>query len=461
MKTSASAQPSRLRPSVLGTPALAALAGATLLVVVAARFRLDLTLCSAWPSRAIGCAYGVVYLVAVLLLAWAWKRGVHPLFVVAAHAIALGAAPFLSSDPLMYAAVGRALSLGAPATRDVTSALGADHPFLVPLVPAWRLGTSAYGPAWNAIASVVGHAMKDHLGATLRAHQLVACLSILVGAALVARTRAAFVTVALCPLAVVEATIGAHNDALLVPFAALALVCWQRRRPLVAAVVLCAGVLVKASAAIYAAPVVLALFLAWLPSARARRLALACVVPLSGLALVLMAQLANGPLDALARIVGRPDVPYDHCTRSFECLPRILFRFVFHAGTLAWATGIVFRLVGALWLAYASLRAAEAPRKEALAWIVRGLFIYFLALHGWAQSWYALPLVVALPGLEGDTQTLPALRAYLVSSVCYYALVLPMSCLDNPVLVAVSDLAEGLVTVVPPIVLLARARKSS
>ena len=455
MKTFVSAQRSRLRPSA------SALCGAVLLVVVAARFRLDLTLCSAWPPRVVGFAYGGLYLVAVLLLAWAWKHGVHPLFAVAAHAIALGTAPFLSSDPLMYAAVGRALSLGAPVGRDVTSALGAEHPFLVPLVPAWRLGTSAYGPAWNAIASFVGHVTKDDLGAALHAHQLAACLSILVGAALVARTRAAFVAVALCPLVIVESTVGAHNDALLVPFAAVALVLWDRRRPIVAAAALCAGMLVKASAVLYAAPVLLALLLAWLPSARARRIALACVLPLAAVALLVMAQLADGPLDALARIVGRPDVPYDHCTRSFECLPRVLFRFVFHAGTLAWATGIVFRLVGAGWLAYASLRAAEAPREDALGWIVRGLFVYLLALHGWAQSWYALPLVVALPYLEGDTRTLPALRAYLVTSVCYYALVLPMSCLESPVLVALSDLAEGIITVALPIVLLVRARRHS
>ena len=450
MKTSV--QPSRLRPNV------AALTGAALLVLVAERFRLDTTLCSGWPARVTGCAYGALYVVAVLLLAWAWKHGVHAMVVVAAHAISLLGMPFLSSDPLMYVAVGRALALGAPTSLDVTSALGADHPFLVPLVPAWRLGTSAYGPAWNGLASFIGHATKDNLVAALHAHQLIACLAILVGALIVGRTRDAFSTVALCPLAIVEATVGAHNDALLVPIAAVALVCWQGKRPLVAALVLCSGMLVKATAAIYAAPVLLALVLAGLPSPRARRLALAGILPLAGVALLVMAQLADGPLDALARIVGRPDVPFDHCTRSFECLPRIVFRFVLHMSTAAWATGIVCRLVGAAWLAYASLRAAEtSSREEQLAWIVRGLFVYFLALHGWAQSWYALPLVVVLPAMHGDTHTRPALSAYLVSSVCYYALVLPMSCLDNPLLVAFSDLAEGLVTVVPPIVLLVRA----
>ena len=149
----------------------------------------------------------------------------------------------------------------------------------------------------------------------------------------------------------------------------------------------------------------------------------------------------------------------DHCTRSFECLPRILFRFVLHMPFAAWVTGLVFRLVGASWLAYASLRAAECPPEARVAWVVRGLFVYFLVLHGWAQSWYALPLVAALPMLVDDESTAPALRAYFVTGVAYYAVVLPMSCLANPIATAVSDLVEGLVTVTPPLYLLLRKRR--
>ena len=91
---------------------------------------------------------------------------------------------------------------------------------------------------------------------------------------------------------------------------------------------------------------------------------------------------------------------------------------------------------------------------------MRGLFFYFLLLHGWAQSWYVLPLLPTLPLLVEDRRWSPAFVAYLVCGVAYYALVLPMSCLDNPALIAVSDLVEAMITVFPAAYLLARSPRS-
>jgi len=384
------------------------------------------------------------------------------------HAIALCAAPFLSSDPLMYAAVGRALSGGASAATGVEDALGAAHAFLTPLPPAWRNGTSAYGPVWNLLASIMGGLAGDELALALRLHQLLAALALLLGAWLAsrlvepARRRAAFVLVALCPLGVIEASIGAHNDALLAPLVALALWAQLRRQTPLALAILALGLAIKASALVFLGPALAAAVLAQLPTRRARLLLLLAAAPLALLALASLSLLANGPLDALARVVGSPDVAHDHCTRSLECLPRVLFRFVLHAPYASWVTGIVFRLLGLIWLGYVALRAAEAyrdaeaPRELAVTWLVRGLFFYFLLLHGWAQSWYVLPLLPALPLLVEDTRWSPAFATYLVCAVAYYALVLPMSCLTNQVMIAVADLVEAMITVFPAAYLLLR-----
>jgi hypothetical protein len=204
----------------------------------------------------------------------------------------------------------------------------------------------------------------------------------------------------------------------------------------------------------------LAMFLYALPSDRTRRAAAIAIALAASLALFALPLLADGPLDAVSRLVERPGVPFDHCTRSLECLPRVLFRFVLHAPRAAWATGIVFRAVGIAWLAFIAMRAAESARDERTApvrWLAHGLFFYFFLLHGWAQSWYLLPLLPVLPLLEGDRYA-PPIRLYLVTAVLYYALVLPVSCFGATPLTAVADLIEASITVFPPVVLLLRRR---
>jgi hypothetical protein len=363
----------------------------------------------------------------------------------------------------MYAAIGRALAGGASTSTDLSTALGPAHPFLAALPSAWRVGTSAYGPAWNALAAGLGHLAGNDLGLALRLHQVVSATAVLGGAWLTSRAveashrTAAFVAVALCPLALVEATVNAHNDALLVPLVAGALLSFRRDRAGLAVVLLGIGVAVKASMALVVGPVVLTAILARFPTRQKRVRVLAVGVVLGLAALAGLTFLADGPLDALARIVGRPDVPYDHCTRSLECLPRVLFRFVLSMPRAAWSTGLVFRAIGIVWLGLGALRAASVPPEERVGVLTASLAFYFLLLHGWAQSWYLLPLLPALPFVR-DPRHAAALRVYLVSAVLYYALVLPFSCLTSQVTIAVADLVEAAITVFPPLVVLLRRR---
>jgi hypothetical protein len=447
-----------------GRPGLAAAAawlGCGLLVVVSARYRLDRTLCAAWPPRAVGFAYAAVYFAAIFALSWAWRRTRVPWVALAAHAIAIFAAPFLSSDPLMYAAIGRALAGGASAATPLATALGADHPFLTPLPEAWRMGTSAYGPTWNLLASTIGHWAGGDLALALRLHQLAAAGAMALAALVSARTfgRSAFALVLLCPLAIVEATVGAHNDALLAPLVAAGLAFYLRGSEARALFALLLAVPLKASAAVFFGPAALAMALGRFALPRTRRLVTGLVVVLGIASLALLPLLAGGPLDAISRLVERPDVPFDHCTRSLECLPRVLFRFVLHLPTAAWATGLVFRGLGIAWLGWCALRSSESSsREEAARWLAAGLFVYFLVLHGWAQSWYLLPIVPALPLFEKDTRFGPGLRLYTITAVAYYGLVLPMSCLTDPITIAVSDLIEASITFFPPVVLLLRSR---
>src|SRR4029453_9001833 len=79
-------------------------------------------------------------------------------------------------------------------------------------------------------------------------------------------------------------------------------------------------------------------------------------------------------------LMGSPAEVYEQCTRSFECFPRALLRWVAHQNTAAWAVGLVFRALSGLWLVYAAFQSARTGRK--LPWLAAGLFGHYLFLHG-------------------------------------------------------------------------------
>src|SRR5262249_40301755 len=142
----------------------------------------------------------------------------------------------------------------------------------------------------------------------------------------------------------------------------------------------------------------------------------------------------------------------DHCSRSLECLPRALLRFGFAAPVAAWCVGLAFRAAAAIALV------VIARRSRGLAAAANGLFLYYLYLHAYLQTWYLLSLLPRARFADGDWP--PALRVFLGASVLYYAVRIPFNCDLSPPVVALKELAEGLIVLTPPTVALLRARRA-
>lgn len=417
-------------------------AGALSLGLPAAYYRPDRVACSAWPPLATNLLLSLVHLAAVALLTTCWivwtrrpPARTRIVFLAAAilHGCALVAPPYLSHDPLFYAAIGRVMAAGDSPYVALDRSLPLGSEFLIHMGASWRGGTSAYFPGWNEIAHAVGLVAGDRLIVHLRLHQLVGMGAILSAAAIATRAakihfpndpgaapRAAALC-ALCPLAVIEATQAAHNDALLaVAMAGFALAMVTRRRA-VAALALAAGIAVKASAILPLGIHALQRLGELVAPTRRRAILL-------GLGLILLgaiaAPIAAAELHHYTLLIGTPNDPDQHCTRAIECLPRNVLRYALDRPLASWVVGLCARAIGALWL-LASALATRAPGRQ-LAGVCTSLFIYYLYLHGWFQSWYLLPLVPLMPFV--DEKIRPALAAACVSAVAYYAIKLPADC---------------------------------
>jgi hypothetical protein len=398
----------------------AALGGALLLSLPAARFRLEIG-CVQWPADA--ALWAGLYLVALAGIAYGWigwmRDAPRPWLVLvcgaAVHALALLPPPFLSMDPIFYAATGRAMArFGQGASMPLDLALPRDDPFFLALGADWRAGTSAYFFGWNELARAIAWIGGDSLTLQLGLYQTVGALAMLGAAWLVSRAveardagRAA-ATVLLCPLAVVEASQAAHNDALLALATAAFALAVSRKRPLAGLAALAAGLAVKASALLLLGFDAIAL------GARRRRRATAVFALTVTIVAVILAP-------TLLQRLGH--FPLNYCARSLECLVRDpLYRHRHLA--LARAIGMLFRAAGTGWILWAGLCAGRDRRT--LAWAGFALFGYFTFFHAYWQAWYLLPLMPLLP--FSDEKWRPALLAACLSAPAHYAIVLACNC---------------------------------
>jgi hypothetical protein len=446
-----------------------ALAGAVTLWLPAFRFRIDAVACAAWPPLDRGALYALVYVAAVALLATAWllmlrrPLSLSRLLLLGAvvHAVAIVAPPFASNDALYYAAIGRAQAqFHAAPTTALSRALPPDDRILNLLPPAIRDGTSPYGPAFNELAKTIATVAGNGLTIQLRLYQLLAALAILLAAFIAGHTAGprAAALVLFCPAAIVDGTINAHNDALLAPWFALFALALSRRREAAALAVAAGAVALKLSAVLLLGLAALRLVLRPLASrlTPSRLVPAGAVLAIAAVALVVAVTQRHPHLQAFTALFGDANEPYPRFSRSLEALPRAYLVYLAHQRLAAWIVGLAFRAAAGLWLLYAAFRAAR--QDTALAWITTGLFIYYLFLHAYLQTWYLiplLPLAIHLP-----PRLLPPFLTFLTCLTLYYALSVPLDCDPRPSVIGAKEFCEAAIVFLPACFLTLRALRS-
>lgn len=445
---------------------LAGLVGAALLSLPAAYYRIDQVSCRSWPPPHVNEALAGVYLSAVLLLAvcwrgWGWARPQLRTALAAGtlvHAVALLAPPFLSLDPLFYAATGHAMAKyhGSPYVP-LRAVLPAADPFLLALSADWQAGTSAYFPGWHELARGIAWLAGDALPLHLKLYQALGLLTMVSTAALVGlavrttdarRAGSAAAVVLFCPLSVIEGTLSAHNDHLLALAVALLVLAAAKGRRLAGWAAL-TGLLVKASALLFVGFSAVA----WLASRRRRGTLRLAIVLLLGLVAAL--RLMPGLVSEAGRFTDLFNPGTIQCERALECFPRWLLWCSRHP-TAAFVVGLAFRLAGALWLVYAAVCAGRTGRL--LPWLATGIFVYYLYFHAYVQSWYLLPLLPLVP--FADARTRPAMCAACVAWICHYALLLPLDCQASATEIWIQRALELLLVIGPPTLLLWRRQRA-
>lgn len=448
---------------------LVGLIGAALLSLPAAYYRVDRVSCNNWPLGGLNAALAAVYVGAVALLAVCWLGfwSARPSLRLALgagvllHAVALLAPPFLSTDPLFYAAIGRAMAkYHASPYAPLHTALP-PHDSLMRLLNAdWQSGTSAYFLGWNELSRGIAWLAGDNLIFHLRLYQGLSLVGMATAAFLTGlaagsrdskRAGSAAAAVLLCPLAVIEGTVSAHNDSLLALSVALFVFAISKHRPLAGFMATMLGLAIKASALLLCGFQAIAWMARRLPVQIICAALLFLVIPL-----LVLAAGAFGILPRLTAEIGRYTDLFSanslQCERAVECALRWLLWKNRHF-TASFAVGLVFRAAGALWLLYAALRAGRD--KQLLPWLAVGIFVYYLYFHAYVQAWYLLPLLPLLPFASARTR--PAMTAACLTWVCHYAAVLPFNCRASTQEIWLERVAGlGFVLLAPSVLLLRR-----
>lgn len=505
---------SRARPGPAGSPGQSAsraplqtwalgLAGALLLAVPARRLRIDAVGCPAWPAPTTTALYMGVYLLALLCLTLCWVRSLKQarsgqltlrgvlLGGVALHLVSLLGLPFLSYDPLYYSAIGRAMATfhGSPYAA-LSAVLPPGDPFHVALLPEWKSGVSPYFPGFNGVAWAVAKIAGDDRTLHLRCYQIIGLFSILLTAVLAAlaagrprrapesdggndadgpdplaprpqsRAAEAAALVLLCPLALIEATLNGHNDALLAISVALYALCLSRGRIFLAFGPLALGLLVKASAALlflfHGAVAGFLLLRALRQRGRSTWIAIVTVGIAAGAAALWWTQpYVARYAHPLSKLIGKNTLAEYYCTRAVECLPRAFFWFVLDEKLISGVIGLVFRAAALCFLVYTAARAAKDRRY--LAWAAVFVGLYYLFFHAFSQAWYLLALLPLLP--HAPAWARPALRTFCITAVTYYVLRMPFNCEKRPLPMVTIEILEPMLLIFPSTWLLLRERR--
>ncbi|HXU69453.1 MAG TPA: glycosyltransferase 87 family protein [Polyangia bacterium] len=444
-----------------------ALGGAVALWLPAFRYRIDAATCGSWPAPlGAGAGFALAYVLGVALLSLAWLRAMRVEWTLGrallagalVHAVAMVAPPFASNDPLFYAAIGRSMArFHAAASTPLSLVLPhADRFWTILPNDAWRGGTSPYGAAFNQICRLIATVGGDDLTLQLRLFQGLNLAVLVAAAALAGRAFGARAAALLlfAPVAVIDGTVNPHNDALIalaVAAFALALARTPRREG-AGLVALVAALFVKLTAALVVAFDLLRLALEpFAARLRARTVVAAGIAAaVTGVAALVIAPRVWPPLHAFTAILGDPAESSPQFSRSWEGLPRAFLVYVVHWPTPSWIIGLVFRAAGGVWILWCAFRAARdraVDERAPLAWAATLLFVYYLCLHAFLQSWYLLPLLPLATQLPRFAE-----RGFAVFIIClamYYALAIPLDCDLRPVVIGAKEFAEAALVVLP------------
>ncbi len=500
--------------------AACALLGTGLILVGAQLFRIDHVRCTNWPPLSTGYPYALAYVAALTLLTIGWlglselgaapadpltpkaaraadsvagRQAVSLSFIllvgIACNVLATLVPPFLADDGLAYAAVGRALGVYH---KDMFAPLGESLPLSDPVRIAissnygWLSVGSAYAPGFNWLAGRIARLAGQDVALSLHLFQLCSMAAAVLAAVVAGRAAFLFVLgqppgaagspalhrtaqaagnratalVLLCPLTIIEAANNAHNDSFLMLSVAGFALCVVRGRTLLALGALAAALLIKASAlllvGLYGVHLLAAAFDFRLPALKRRYVlaALAAAIPLT---VVLVFQLLPWLMrysSTTARLLGSPGDEYPYCTRSLECLPRAFLHMVLGMRTAAWLVGLGFRALAGAFLLFMALRSERGAGH--LRYAASFIFFYYLFLHGYSHPWYVLSLLPLLPYAE--RRYLPAMLALPLGNLAHYTLDFPYNCDHSVFMVALTETLQGLIVLVPSIVLLVKGR---
>ena len=150
-------------------------------------------------------------------------------------------------------------------------------------------------------------------------------------------------------------------------------------------------------------------------------------------------------LGAFTAILGDPAETHAQFSRSIEALPRAFLTFIVHRPAASWLIGLVFRAAGGVWILWCAHRAARA--EAPLSWAASMLFVYYLCLYAFLQSWYLLPLLPLATQLPAFARR--AFSLFIVCITLYYTISIPLDCTLAPVVIGVKEFVEAALVVLP------------
>jgi hypothetical protein len=261
------------------------------------------------PWMGIVWVVGLIFLFGLFAVALQLAgREVAPLWVILAFSLAFGVTlvwlyPVTATDLFQYVMRARVRVIYGANPMAVPPSRFPGDP-LLPFVGEWKDILSPYGPAWELLAGTVARLGLTDVVSGALAYKGVALLAYLICIAALARGTdgdpRALLFFAWNPLVLLQGLGNGHNDLVMLAWLLLALVFWQRQSRggrfgdwLLAVVAMSLAVLTKASAAVMA-PLLLVAILRTQPTWRRRGVALVGMAVL-GAGLTLLAYLPFWP----------------------------------------------------------------------------------------------------------------------------------------------------------------------